>query len=140
MRLRELQVVAWLEGERRLLADAAHLDSVFLGVPVGNRRVGRVRHACQQLLAPLRRLLELGLDLLQCPLQPLEALELLRRRLAARLRLGAQLAGLGLQLAPPRIGLHQLVEGLRRPLAGEGPAEALGVGPRGPEVDQPFVR
>ena len=132
-------MVARLEAERRRLTDPPELDRVVLGQPVRNRRVGRVRDAVQQLLPPLRRLLVLGLDLLELRLQLLQLLELLGRRLALRLRLRPEVARLRLELSPARVGLEQLVEGPGGSLAGEGGAVTLGIGPRGSEVDQPFV-
>ena len=82
----------------------------------------------------------LGLDLLQLRLQLRQPLELLGRGLALRLRLRTQVAGLRLQLTPALVGGKELVEGFGRALAGESVAIALWIGPRGSEVDQPFVR
>ena len=61
----EVEVVARLEVEARRLADDLDRDGVLL--PVAVRRVlgRRVRHAVVQVLEPLRRLAELGLERLQ---------------------------------------------------------------------------
>ena len=80
-----------------------------------------------------------GLDALELSLQSTKLLELFRRRLALRLGLRTQLARLRLELAPALVRGQQLVELLDRPLTRERGAEPLGVGPRGSEIDQPFV-
>jgi hypothetical protein len=132
-------VVSRLERERRRLADSSHLDCVVLADAVGNRWIRRVRHPVEQLLPALGGLFMFGLDALELSLQSTKLLELFRRRLALRLGLRTQLARLRLELAPALVRGQQLVELLDRPLTRERGAEPLGVGPRGSEIDQPFV-
>ncbi len=134
--LAELEVVERLEAERARLADAAELLGRVLVVAVGRGRVGRVGHAVEQLLPPRLGFGEPRVELLQLRLQRLRLVDLLRgRRLADRLLPGARLVAARRHLAPCRVGLQQLVEGLRRALAGERRPEGLGIVARRAEVD-----
>jgi hypothetical protein len=137
----ELRVLARL-GERRGFADAPELFGVVLAVAVGRGRVWRVRHQSEGRIAIGFNGSQLVLGLLQRGLDRAERLELLRSRLALQLLSPAELVDLRHQLAPALVRHEQFVERLggSGALARDGRSEGLGFGPRGSEVDQPFVR
>ena len=94
------------------------------------RQVDRLwRRGCEFLFESAKLLFEL-----------LQLLDLLARRLALQLLPRTQVVDLRHELAPALVGFEQLVERLHGSLAREGFADSLGIGPRGPKVDQPFVR
>src|SRR5262249_58929293 len=74
--LRQCEVIASREVERRRLADAANLDRIVLGQPVGRRLVGWIRDTVEQLLAPRLRRRQPLLEPLQLLLDALELREL----------------------------------------------------------------
>src|SRR5581483_3040806 len=113
----------------------AHRDRVLLGGPVGRVVGRRVRHTVEQTLERGLRLGELAPERLQSLLHVRQLGELLGRRLPLQLRPRAQLLPLGLQGALALVGGEQLVERLRRALAGERRAVAVGVGSGGAQVD-----
>ena len=134
----EIEMIARLEVEARRLADDPHDDGVLLLVAVG-RVLGRgVRHAIVQILEPLRRLGQLGLERLQLGLERGQLGELLRSRLAFQLRARPQLIDALLELAPADIGGEQLVEDLGRALARECRPVAVGVVAGCAQVDHRF--
>ena len=114
---------------RRRLADAAELDRILLGVAVGDRVVGRVRDLEQSSVPLGLRRGEGVLRLLQLRLDPLERLELLRRRLSLELRAGAQLVDARDELAPARVCGEQPVERVRRRPCGRAPPASRRVRP-----------
>ena len=124
----QLEVVARLEGEGRRLADAAELDGVLVGEPVGRARVGRRGDPLEQLGAALLGGRERLLDLLELRLHALQLLDLLGRRLPLQLRLRAELVGLRHERQPGPVRLHERVEVLGRTLAGQGRAIRVRIG------------
>ena len=117
------------------IADAAELLGVLLGVAVGRRRVGRVRHLLEQAVALRLGGGELVLGRLQLLLDAVQLLELFRRRLALHLELAAQVVDARNELAPPLVGGEQGVEVLGCALARERGPEAVGVVAGRAEVD-----
>ena len=124
---------------------ADHPDDLSLGVVghlVRDRFVRRARNLRQQLIPLCRRRRQFLLEPPEIILDLLQLLDLLGRRLALQLLAPAKLVDLRHQLAPALVRGEELVECLRAggALARDGPAEPVGIGPRGSEVDQPFVR
>ena len=119
----------------RRLADLAQHLRVLLGPAVGRGRIRRVRDAVPVVLHARLRLLELVLERLQLALDPRQLLELLRRRLALELRARAEVVDLRLELPPPLVGAHQLIEELLSALARDRGPNDVGMGARCLEVD-----
>src|SRR4029079_8012253 len=133
----ELEVLLGLV-QLRDLADLAH--DLALGVParlLRDRLVRGVRHFLQQLVAMRLGLAQLLLQPAQVLLDRLQLLDLLRRRLALQLLAPAQLVDLRHELAPALVRRQQLVERLGATFSRVPRPHAVGICPRGFEVDQP---
>ena len=97
-----------------------------------------VRHLLEQLVALGLGRRQLLLEPAQVLLDRLQLLYLLGRRLALQLLAAAQLVYLRHELAPALVRCQQLVERLGATLSRDPGPHAVGICPRGFEVDQPW--
>ena len=141
VRRREVEVVARLEAEGGLVADALDLIGVLVGRPVGRRGVRRVRHALEQLVAGPRAASACSASTCcSCAFSSVS-------------RSSSSGEGLPFVFVCARSSLACVSSSRQRssaarssskasaaPLRARAPAVALWIGPRGSEVDQPCVR
>ena len=128
-------MVSGREVERRRLADAPDLDCVLLGHAVWRFLARRVGDRVEQRLPAAFDLGELFLQRLELLFDAFELGQLLWRRLALHLPLGAQLFDSRLHATDGAIGVEKLVEQLGRSFAGERGPKAVGVVAGGTQVD-----